>query len=877
MRIQLATPVTALGLLLLAGIASAQEPAPMPVETEAPAPEMTANESSTPAAATEEPASESPSESGDTGDPKQDADTAMETPVIPVVPMVASEPEAQPLPTAADDTAELDEVVVTAQRRVEPLQKAAVAIDAIEGDDMAKSGIVDMRRLSERMPSLVSNGTSGVATYVRGVGTASLFSYTDPAVSFNYDGIYFGRSTSTFGLFYDLERVELLKGPQGTLYGRNATGGALNILPNKPNPYVRLTGASLSVGDYNAHNFEGFHNQPVGDSSALRLSLLSTHSDGFNTDGGNDREMQAGRLQWLSQVSDDFTWRIAGDFAHVGGYGEGRTYIQRDVYDPNTGEYTVIPTGFSTREGLYSERSEAYRRTIFDPLVGRNLEPYGLQPYMDSNFYGFGGELNWQTDLGTVSVIPAWRAYTLDTLVGNGSPVILQEQGDQYSVETRLSASEMGMFDYTAGVYLFHEAMESDGAVTQQSIYSHQNFENSTDSGAVFGRLTAHVTETLRLVGGMRYTQDKKEFDGLADGLVLLCANSLIGVGRCPNARLLHLTRTPEEQAQYGFTVPAAGGPPALQGADGTLLVRQLTNTVSDLSQGKLTYRGAVEYDLADENLLFVSYETGFRSGGFSIARGYESYRPEEIVALTVGSKNRFFGMIEANLELFAWDYKDQQLGRVSTDTDGNQAYIISNVGTSEMRGGELDLRAVITPLTRVNLSVQYLKSEYVDFTYLSAVRDLIPVLTTDNAPPPFLGCPYTANPDNANGTSAGYTVDCSGMPAFNAPEWTLNAGLSQSVPLGDYNLILNLDTQYRTAYAVGFEYLPYQFNESALRSSITATLVPLASQNQWSISAFVRNLEDVETLSFAASIRGTDVAGYGEPRTYGLRVSGSF
>jgi iron complex outermembrane recepter protein len=874
MRILLIAPVTALGLLLLAGAASAQEAsAPPDAASEASPPEEPDEAPAADSAADGEPA---PDGSSDTKEPVPESDVAIEPPpVIPVIPVTSAAIERSP--QAPDDSPQLEEIVVTAQRQAEPMQKAAVAIDAIEGDDMSKAGIVDMRRMSERMPSLVSNGTSGVATYVRGVGTASLFSYTDPAVSFNYDGIYFGRSTSTFGLFYDLERVELLKGPQGTLYGRNATGGAINILPNKPDPYVRLTDGSLSLGDYNAHNFEAFHNQPVGESSALRLSGLSTQTDGFNTDGGNDRQMWAGRAQWLTRLSEDFDWRIAGDFAHVGGYGEGRTYIQKDVYDANTGEYTVIPTGFSTREGLFSERSEAYRTTIFDPLVGRNLEPYRLQPYVDSDFYGLGSEVNWHTRLGTVTVIPAWRAYTLNALVGNGSPVILQEQGDQYSVETRLSAQEVGMFDYTTGFYLFHEAMESDGAVTQQSIYAHQNFENSTRSGAVFGRLTAHVAETLRLVGGLRYTRDKKEFDALADGLVLICANSAIGVQRCPNAKLLHLTRTPEEQAQYGFTVPAAGGPPAPQGLDGTLLVRQVTTTVSDLSQGKLTYRGAIEYDLAPENLLFASYETGFRSGGFSIARGYESYRPEEIVAMTVGSKNRFFGMLEANLELFAWDYKDQQLGRVSTDEEGNQAYIISNVGTSEMRGGELDLRAVITPLTRVNLSVQYLKSEYVEFTYLSAVRDLVPGLTSDDAPPPLRGCPTTANPDNADGTSGGYTVDCSGMPAFNAPEWTVNAGLSQSVPIGDYNLILNLDTQYRSDYAVGFEYLPYQFNKAALRSSITATLVSLAGQNQWSISAFVRNLENVDTLTFAASIRGTNVAGYGEPRTYGLRLSGSF
>ena len=150
--------------------------------------------------------------------------------------------QAQPQPSAnaaqadADTAQGLAEIVVTAQRKVESAQKAGIAIDVVSAADLLKTGANTAQSLNSVAPALVITQLGGPNTgfFVRGVGNFTGNAYSDPAIAFSLDGVYLGRPTSTAGTFYDLERVEVLKGPQGTLYGRNATGGAVNVLPNKP-------------------------------------------------------------------------------------------------------------------------------------------------------------------------------------------------------------------------------------------------------------------------------------------------------------------------------------------------------------------------------------------------------------------------------------------------------------------------------------------------------------------------------------------------------------------------------------------------------------------------------------------------------------------
>ncbi len=212
-----------------------------------------------------------------------------------------------PLSVAVHSESQLEEIVVTAQRKAESLQDAAIAIEAVTGQGLQKSGITNAYELSKAVPALtINNGGGGAsALYIRGVGNRTNSAYIDPAVAMSYDGVFMGRASSASGSsFYDLERVEVLKGPQGTLYGRNATGGAINILPAKPVLGETSGFATLEGGNFNNTQVQAGINIALGDNTALRFAGNIKDRDGYNDDGTSDDDTQSFRAQLLTEPSD---------------------------------------------------------------------------------------------------------------------------------------------------------------------------------------------------------------------------------------------------------------------------------------------------------------------------------------------------------------------------------------------------------------------------------------------------------------------------------------------------------------------------------------------------------------------------------------------
>ena len=179
--------------------------------------------------------------------------------------------DGQPANAAAAPTQGLQDIVVTAQRLAQNSQRAAVAITAVGGADLVNAGVTDVTRLDTLVPGLqiTQSGVSNVY-FLRGVGNFVVTAIADSAIAVNYDGVYAGRASAGFD-FFDLQRVEVLKGPQGTLYGRNATGGAINIIPEKPKLHDFSGYGIASYGNYNALQLEGAVNAPLGDNAALRV------------------------------------------------------------------------------------------------------------------------------------------------------------------------------------------------------------------------------------------------------------------------------------------------------------------------------------------------------------------------------------------------------------------------------------------------------------------------------------------------------------------------------------------------------------------------------------------------------------------------------
>ena len=759
----------------------------------------------------------------------------------------------------------LTDIIVTAQRRSESAQRAGLAISVVSNTALQEKGITTPSQLSQLIPAVNIQPAGGSATtfFVRGVGNFAVNGYTDPAIAFNYDGVYIGRATSTQGLIYDLDRIEVLKGPQGTLYGRNATSGAVNVLPARPRIGETSGSLTASYGNYDALNLQAAVNLALGEQGALRLSGLRSKRDGFLSDGTSDENLTAARAQLLVELTDMLTVRIAGDYSHVGGQGIGANYASSYRYDAVGGRYVFTPSGLSRRTGLFDPAAQAYRQTRFVGLSGRNLAPLDRRNFIDNDFYGATAEVTWKLPIGTLTVIPAYRNGKLDQIFTTpATEGYLQEKDSQFSVEARLSGERLGgVADYIIGFFYFDESVRGNYTFNQQALSPFQDFRSNTDAKAGFARLTAHLTDRLRLIGGVRYTNEKKRFVGTADVIQIVCTVRVAGVPNCPTAPLIPTVDTP---SQVGFGIPGPGGGAVPIGATGAIAQRIITNVNTGQGTNKVNYRAAAEFDLAPASLLYASFENGFRSGAFSLSAGHETYRPEFIDAYTVGLKNRFFdNRLQLNIEAFVWKYRDQQVTHPGLDNRGIQGQFTENIGRSTNKGVEVEAKILPFPDTLLTTDVQYLGAKYKSFVFQ----------TPAGIAPPVTGCAFSRNAANATL----YDVDCSGRQAFQSPKWTINFGGQQTLRLGDTQIVLEADTQYKSKRIVGFDYLPFQAAGPNWLSSAQIRVAP--SGLPVTVSAYVQNIENnrvpVGSFGFALAAIYSEITS--PPRTYGIRVSARF
>ncbi|WP_293882121.1 TonB-dependent receptor [Sphingomonas sp.] len=785
---------------------------------------------------------------------------------------VSNEAAAVPAPTDG-----LGDIVVTAQRRVENSQRAAIPLAVIDGAALTSAGVTQASRLNELAPALsIEPSSTGNLIFLRGVGNFTVTAASDPAVAFNYDGVYVGRPTSTTGVFYDLERVEILKGPQGILYGRNATGGAINVLPRQPKLGEFSGYAAVAYGNYNTINAEGAINVPMGDHGALRISATTSNHDGYLRDGTQDEKTLALRVQMKAELTPNLTVRVAGDYArnsdigssvsYYGSYSRNPAVPLSATPVPGSSYFNFVPANLSSSEGVYSPASQAYRQSATFGPTGRKLDALAPYPFQKNNFYGVNAEIAWNTGAGTLTVIPAWRYAALDYLSSAGAfPYRDVESNEQFSLEARFAGERISIFDYTVGAYYYDERIEADTQLSNSNIGILLKPNYYTKSYAGFGRLIANVTDQLRLVGGLRYTVDDKQFVYSATTAVIQClAVNAFGAPNCPTAPLIGL---PTTTSAFPFPFPAAGGRPipvfTSPGPPNYLIIRADSAFVRAKSSNRLTYKAAVEFDILPRSLLYASFETGYRSGGFSAAAGFENFEPEYITAYTIGMKNRFLdNRIQLNLEAFLWDYKNQQINHVGLDINGRSANYTQNAGSSRIQGVEVDGRFLITPTTLVSADVQYLDAKQRSFSYLAGPGN-----------PPLTGCAVTYTAANPSP----YLINCAGFQSYNSPKWTINLAAQQTFVLGDFQIVAGADTQYKGARNIGFAYLP----EQRLRSNWTtnAQLRVGPTDERWALSAYVRNIEDKRIPIYSSTHPTASflVAGTTAPRTYGVQASVKF
>lgn len=601
---------------------------------------------------------------------------------------------ASPIASNAEDSAtglgtQLEEVVVTAQKRTESAQKASLALDVVQADAFESEGIKNAIDLQDIVPTVHFIAADQMVVQIRGLGTNNDNPGVDSAVGYSEDGVYLAHPPALTPVLFDLQRVEVLLGPQGTLYGRNTNGGVINFISNDPSTTGLSGYAKIGGGNYSAINSEAAINLPLSDKWALRLSEGSEKHSGYSADGTNDVDAWGARAKLLFLPTDYLAFKLTLDGGKRDSLGQGYGgQCPPGNVAPGCAGVTWVPwSGFSPRAaGLINDDSI------------------------------FGGSLDINADLGWAELtsITAYRGYSMQaTTAPSAAPdgtanFLYSHPNHSHAVtqEVRLASQASDRLKWVAGVYYSHE---SEPAYVRfdyfqntilQALYGlppdywqQLTTTRETDrSAAVFGDVTVPVTDRFRVRAGLRYTNEQKNAGGQIDS----------------GATNVFVTPT-----QY---------------------------TSAAQSTSKVTWKAGVDYDLTPENLLYATVSTGFKSGGLNnlpAAANLTTYKPETITAYEVGSKNRFDdGRVQVNLSVFRYNYKDYQTMEFYQPTGGSLAgstlFPTVNSQTATFEGGELQAAFAVTAVDRVTAELDVLHDVFNSFVIALPYSPVVNLSNTD-------------------------------------------------------------------------------------------------------------------------------------------------
>ncbi len=566
----------------------------------------------------------------------------------------------------------MDEIIVTARRRAETLQDVPVTVTAYTAAQLAEKGITDFTKLTTLTPGVNFDAfpRSAPRPFFRGIGSSNQSAGGDPSSVAFLDGVYLGRGAMLGIDFFDLERVEVLKGPQGTLWGKNVVGGAVNFITAKPRQEFGVRG-EVVIAEYGQLNGHAMVNVPVTDRIATRAIFGITRNDGFRknrrTGGALDNDnMVAARAHALIEIGESSSLLLSGDI--------------NDQELEGTARFNLRPNGFRD--------VEKPRRANPDRQGFTNSETGGLRGELTSDVLGFA----------TLTATGAWR--TLDyawsedldgtDAAGNaaaGVPasalqVLAAEQADSYSGELRLNSAGSSPLSWVAGLYYLHDdvtrARETETAVVDTSENRFVGMAD-TDSYAAFGELQYDLGFGLELFGGLRYTDERKTY-----GVTQLTGN--------PAAPTV------------GFTTVANPG---------------------EARAKKLTYRAGADYKVSDEVMIFASVSTGFKSGAFQEQPNALTARfataPETVINYEAGIKSEWLDRrLRTNLSVFRADYDDLQTIQSIPDLTQGPAgsRIVVDTGNATIQGIESEV--VLAPVDWIDLTMRH---SYLDATFDSLVQ----------------------------------------------------------------------------------------------------------------------------------------------------------
>ena len=772
---------------------------------------------------------------------------------------------AQDPPSEPDSVVKLRPLVVTARNRMELLQDVPLAVSAISGRDLESWQVGTTDRLGQIMPNVNFNhsgalsGTKSAAQfYIRGVGQRDFLPVTDPGVAVYIDGIYMPRSVGAVMDLIDVERVEVLRGPQGTLFGRNAVGGAVSVHSRRPDAEARRS-MRMQFGDDRMANVTASANGALGDGLFGSVALPLRKRDGYVTrihddelDMGNDNGQAArGAIMWRPSATfevfatADYARRRENGAPTVNGgvndkqafatFGNaalpGCTAIMINPNFPGMGPPTFPPPGQGTggAEGCYGP----------DSFAGAYISEGTFPAFDDLDSWGAGARVSWSLGGGvTLRSLTGYRGLDMgssrdaDNTPANILQIQIEVESEQLSQELQLSG--FGLDDrlhWQTGVYLVRETGYYLGAVTLPTgaFDSHWDLVNSSMAG--FAQATADVSAAVSLTVGARYTRDWKAV-----------TPDVYALGDASQGRgSIHGPTWPLARGIFR----AATGP--MQPGDRILANKEFTREFD-----ALTVMANLAHRLNDNTIAYVGFAEGFKSGGFdarvpSPPPGYEpnspdapptDYEPETVASYEVGLKSSTGdGRLRLNLALFRADYDDLQVViRESINP------ITVNGGSADLQGGELEAAWMPAGGWDIAASIGVLAAEY----------DSLSAAVLENRNPLQQDYRLTKTPRFNHSLGIGRTFRVRGLPVTPRVHWTYTAS--------QYHDPVNTPQLFQEGYHL-----------------LHATVGLASADGGWEVVSAFRNLTNERYLLTGTSAWGTAAAYieqvYGRPFEWSVSV----
>ena len=723
----------------------------------------------------------------------------------------------------------LEEVVVTAQHRLESLQRSSLAITAIEPAQVTSSNLSQPEGLSRLVPNLQVGQFTYSRVYLRGIGDNTANALSQSAVAMNLDGVNVARTSQIGGNFYDVARIEVLKGPQGTLYGRNAAAGVINIITNEPGPEVGGN-VLVNVGNYDLRRVQGALNIPLQQNLAVRAAFDVVHRDGYLQDGYDDDKHQSGRIRLGWEPTDDLKIGFKVDYTRIGGMGQSSV-----VYPTPPGEDPWMAASGATVRSFQ---------------IAANAPPVPVDGFVDNRYASASAQLDADFGFAQLTVIPAYRWQRSSFFTSPAGTLNFAEQDHvhQESLEARL-ARNTDALKLVAGAYYFSENTNFSQQVYQgvrlgattglSNIYT--PYHAPTEASAAFADANVSLTSRLRVLGGVRYTKERRGLYGTSTTFATIPTVPL-----CP----------------AGATLP-----------DPAFRFCLVTDPDNSVSNDAVTWRGGVEVDVAQDSMAYLTINRGFKSGGvYSGPAPGNTYEPEFLTAFDGGIRNRFLGnTLQLNLEAFYWKYRDYQFTFVNFVSNGTQALVTTNAGKARLYGANADIILTPTSADTLSATVEYLSTRFTEFTYTT------PIPVDGQRSCTSLGVAGSAALPNG-GTTPLFRFDCSGVQLARAPKWALQGGWSHSffLPQGA-KIVAGVDALYNSSYKL--DVTAVSFLTQKAFTIVNADLGYHSADGHWSMTAWVKNISDRAVYNDArrygvSSFSGADIR---PPRTFGVRLSYDF